>query len=848
MPTLTIDNHTIQSRADASVLDAARAANIHIPTLCSHPDLPIGRGTKSVSAVYRGATRIESATLGEFDGCGLCLVEVDDEIAHACDTRACDGMSVKTNSGAVRRARQQNLGKILATHPHACLTCPNREGCDRIQCSMNVPVPERCCAKFAYCELRRVADYIGIPQDTPRFVYQNLPIVRDEPLFARDYNLCIGCTRCVRVCSDVRGVGALGFVRDDGRAMVGALAPTLAASACKFCTACVEVCPTGALMDVGLPKAERDAALVPCRAACPAMTDVPRYVRLIAQGKYAEATAVVRERAPLPTVLGYVCPHPCEDACRRAKINAPISICALKRFAAENDNGLWKQSLQKPTPTGKRIAVIGSGPAGLTAAYFLTRRGHAVTVFEAASEAGGMMRYGIPTFRLPREILDRDIAEIAAQGVEIKTNARVQSLDAVRAQHDAVFIAIGASLSKRIPLEGTELDGVLWGVEFLQQAVICHSEQSEESPAVMEILRSAQGDRPNALGRVVVIGGGNVAIDVAMTALRLGATSVQLACLESRAEMPAFESEIQEAIAEEVQINVSWGPKKILGTNGRVTGIELKRCTAVFDEQKRFNPSYDETITTTMECDTVILAIGQTTDLSFLNGGVATRGAGIQVDDATLATNVLGVFAGGEVSSGSGSVIQAIAAGRKAARAIDRYLDGAGVLEEKLVDPGYGAPFIGRDEGFAERARAAMPALPLDDSRKTFALINLGFGEMTARAEAARCLQCDLRLTIVPPVLPPAPWIALTAEKIAAVPAADGVLQLLDADKNVIRILGTQNLRQALEEQLATNPDARYFIYEEDRMYTQRESELLQHYLQQHGKLPPGNDELADLF
>lgn len=407
MPTLVIDNHTIEFRANASILDAARAASIYIPTLCSHPDLPVGRGGKPSAVVYRGAaSRSDSTSQDAFGGCQLCLVEVDDALVHACDTPARDGLIVKTDSTQVKQARQDNLAKILATHPHACLMCPSREGCDRLQCSLNVPALERCCAKFAYCEVRKVSDYIGIKPDTPRYVYADpkgtfsLPNLRDEPLFTRDFNLCIGCTRCVRVCADVRGVEALGFVHVSGRVTVGSLAPTLPESACKFCTACVQVCPTGTLMDKKpvvrgrtvaslVTSGEREHALVLCRAACPAMTDVPRYVRLVAEGKYAEATAVVRERAPFPGVLGYVCFHPCEDACRRGEVNEAISICALKRFAAENDNGSWKQNLAKPTPTGKRVATCDYRlwPGGTHRGVFsgtARARGHRVRSCERA--------------------------------------------------------------------------------------------------------------------------------------------------------------------------------------------------------------------------------------------------------------------------------------------------------------------------------------------------------------------------------------------------------------------------------------------------------------------------------
>jgi len=346
----------------------------------------------------------------------------------------------------------------------------------------------------------------------------------------------------------------------------------------------------------------------------------------------------------------------------------------------------------------------------------------------------------------------------------------------------------------------------------------------------------------------VVIGGGGVAMDVAMTARRLGAKSVQIACLESRAEMPAHIWEIAWAEEEGIGIHVSWGPKQILGKDGRVTGIELKRCTSVFDADKRFNPTYDESVTTTLECDTVILAIGQACDFSLLDSAVETARGLIRVDPASLMTNVAGVFAGGEAVSGPASVIQSIATGRRAAMTIDRYLGGDGVIDEALIETVPPSQRFGRDEGFAGWPRVAMPCAPAESRVSDFGLIELGFDEALARREAGRCLQCDMRLQFASPVLPPEKWLPFDAQHVGAVPPVEGVYQLLDSGKQIIYIAGSANVRQGLEQQLASNSKARYFVYEENRMYTQRESELIQHFLQQHGRLPEGNEVGEDLF
>jgi len=299
MPTITINDNAVVAESDESILAAARRAEIYIPTLCYHPDLPPRKGGKPVEAVFQGGVRIENDPSktpegGLESGCGLCVVENADtgELAPSCITVAEEGMRLLIESEKVKARQREKLKEILAGHPHACMTCALQEGCPRTQCSANVPENERCCPQLGNCELQKVADYIGIDPATPKWMPTSLPVIEGQPLFTRDYNLCIGCTRCVRACRDLRGVEAIGFVVDkDGSVKVGSIAPTMKDSECKFCTACVEVCPTGAIMDVGMKSKEED--LLPCVAACPAGINIPWYLRYIAEDKADEALSVI---------------------------------------------------------------------------------------------------------------------------------------------------------------------------------------------------------------------------------------------------------------------------------------------------------------------------------------------------------------------------------------------------------------------------------------------------------------------------------------------------------------------------------------------------------------------------
>jgi formate dehydrogenase beta subunit len=313
--------------------------------------------------------------------------------------------------------------------------------------------------------------------------------------------------------------------------------------------------------------------------------------------------------------------------------------------------------------------------------------------------------------------------------------------------------------------------------------------------------------------------------------------------------MPAFKWEVEEAIKEGVGIHNSWGPKKIEGEEGKVKAVELMRCTSVFDEDGKFNPKYDPDTTKILEAEDVILAIGQSSDFGFLEKlSFETAGGLLRVDKNTFAASLDGIFAGGEIVSGPASVIESIASGKKAASSIDKHLGGDGRIDAVRLEPEKPNPWLGREEGFADRKRPEMTLLPLDERKSCFKEIELGFDEEAARSEAARCLQCDLRLYFSPITLPPEKWIEFSAENVEQAPAADGVYILLDETKNVICITGTQNMQEGLKEQLKSADKARYFGFEEDKMYTKRESELLQQHLQKHGKLPELNDELEDLF
>ena len=832
---LRIDGLPVEVAEGTTILEAARTADIYIPSLCFHPDLPPAEDRPPAKAIFQGSRKIENARPEQLGrGCGICVVEIkgNSDLIGSCATEVADGMVVTTLNERIKAKRQENLLPIMARHRHACLTCAQQEGCSRSACSLNVPEEERCCDQFGHCELQKVANCVGIPASTPRWAPTDYPLFKDDPLFERDFNLCVGCTRCVRACGDLRGIEALGFAFDEyGQVQVGSVAESLEDSGCKFCTACVAVCPTGALADKCVEPATREADLVPCTATCPAHIDVPGYLRMCALGKRGEANAIIREKVPFPGVLGRVCPHPCEDVCRRGEINEAIAICALKRYAADGEKGLWKKQAKTEAHGGKKVAVVGAGPAGLTAAFYLRKKGHAVTVFDANPAAGGMLRYGIPEYRLPADIVDTEIAEILALGIELKTGRKLGNditLDQLTADgYDAVFLGLGAADSRRIKVDGCDSADVIRGIDFLH--------------------RIARGEHIKLGDRVVVIGGGNVAVDAAMTARRCGAVDVKLVCLEAPDEMPASPNQLEDARAEGIEILPSRGPARVISEDGKVTALDLVECTCVFDEHGQFCPQFSET----RECiplDQVIMAVGQATDLSFLKDSstIKVDHGLIAVNPDSMETDARGIYAGGDVATGPGAIIDAVVAGRQAASSIDRALGGTGVIDEVLFARGNPDPVLGRDDGFAAWAREKV--LQMDPATRVqgFEEIAKCYSDQQAIREARRCLQCDLRLHLGCNPAPPDRWLPFDAEHVSAAPETEGVFQLLDADRHALSINGTANLKQDLLSLLKDNPNAAFFTYEENKMYSQRESELLQQYLQQHGRMPGGQEE--DLF
>jgi heterodisulfide reductase subunit A len=512
---------------------------------------------------------------------------------------------------------------------------------------------------------------------------------------------------------------------------------------CTGCAECEKVCPVEvpSEFDLGLtnrkaiyrpfPQAVPNIFTIdnrgypPCRAACPAGVNAQGYTALISQGKFKEAIEVLRRTMPFAGVCGRVCTHPCETDCERGKVDEPVAIRSLKRFMADYE---LKVGREKAAPAEKtkdnKVAIIGSGPAGLACAYDLVRQGYPVTVFEAAPQSGGLLRYGIPSYRLPNETVDNEISYIEELGVDIKTNTPVKELDELFNQgYKAIFLATGAGTSVKMGIANEDARGVIQSLDFLEQA--------------------NSGEKVDLGNRVAVIGGGNAAVDAARVAKRLGAKEVSIVYRRSRAEMPAIETEVDEAQQEGIKLHILAAPVEVLTENGQLTSIQCIRMElGEPDASGRRRPIPVKGSEFNMDVDNVIVAIGQRVDKTMLPEGLEYTSWGtLSVDPITLQTNIEGVFSGGDVVSGPADVIASIAAGKESAISIDRYLSGIDLKEGRPTTIKIVTEVS--KEGVEIKARVAMPILELD-KRGDFAEVELGFDEKTAIEEAKRCLNCGV--------------------------------------------------------------------------------------------------------
>jgi len=690
---IILEGKEIDAREGISVLDASLEAGIYIPHLCKHPDL---------EAV---------------GGCRLCSVEVDgiEEAVPACKTTVQEGMVVKVNSEKADKTRKMAMELILATHPAECTGCP----------------------KYGKCELQSLYQYMGVSAEKWKKKSRPVPNDSSNPLVDHLFTRCIRCGRCIRACRELRGAKVLDFQRTKDGIRVGTDGGvSLEEAGCKFCGACIEVCPTGSIMDsVGIMKenVSYSDSVVPCRAACPAHTDVPRYIRYIKEGDFVKATAVIREKVPFPETLGSICNHVCEDNCKRNEFENPISVCKLKKAASSELDDSWKSRARRSEPTGKKVAVIGAGPAGLTSAYFLAKKGHTVTVFEENEKAGGQCRYGIPAYRLPDELLDREIASILEEGIELVLNTKVDAPKSLLEKgYDSVLVSTGTHKGTMLPLEGNDLDGVYINADFLKKA--------------------RQGKTVEVKDKVMVLGGGNVAYDCARTALRLGAKEVHIACLENLEQMTATKDELEEGKEEGIILHDAHSFLRITG-NERVEGVELQKIDKFyFDSDRKPVIELVEGSNEVIQVDNVIFAVGQKPAGTEGMELELTHGPYIKANEA-LETSVQGIFAAGDVVTGTKSVISAIEAGRKSAQSIDKYLGGDGDISEKLLDEQTANPYIGRCSDFSKLERASIELVDADERKCNFDIVEKTLSKEVAMCEASRCLQCDLRLNLKAPKL-----------------------------------------------------------------------------------------------
>ena len=591
------------------------------------------------------------------------------------------------------------------------------------------------------------------------YVHQITNIDGQEKIFAI-------CNCNVNVCNALRTSQLFNTPNMSRSAYVARVEP----ANCVACGRCVEFCPAGAVKlgqklctkdgPVVYPKHELpdetrwgpekwdidyrdknrincyDTGTAPCKTACPAHIAVQGYLKLAAQEKYAEALALIKKNNPFPAVCGYICNRRCEDACTRGTIDQAVAIDEVKKFLARKD--LEAESRYIPPKVipkvqggfDEKIAIIGGGPAGLSCAYYLAEKGYKPVVFEKNAQPGGMLRYGVPSFKLEKDVIDAEIEILRIMGVEIRCGIEVGkdvTLGQLRSEgYQAFYLAIGCQGGRKAGIPGEDSPDVMTAVDFLRVVGL------DESYPVK--------------GKVVVVGGGNVAIDVARTAQRCGAETVSMFCLEPRDKMPASEEEIAEALDEGVSVDCGWGPKEILTENGRVTGIVFKRCTSVWDENGRFHPTYDESQTRTVACDRVFLSIGQSILWGNLLDGSKVelgRGNGAVADSLTYQTAEPDIFVGGDVYTGPKFAIDAIAAGKEGAISIHRFVQKASLTIGRNRND-----FIALDkdnivvEQYDNSARQIPGTDAAIDHKKTFRHARLPFTEAQVKAETARCLGC----------------------------------------------------------------------------------------------------------
>ena len=687
----TIDGKTIAAPQDATILWAALDNGIYIPHLCAQKELlPAG-------------------------ACRMCLVRLKNtgELVTACSTHVAEGMDVDTMDKEAQEVRRLSCELIFKRHPADCTGCP----------------------KYGKCQLQSISQYIGMGREL-RSEPLKMGADTSHPLIMYEMNRCILCGKCIRACQELRGVSAIKFETVDGRTRVVVDGANLPEAGCRFCTACVEVCPTGsihehlAIMDKMAGKS-RQEALVPCRTECPAHIDIPAYVRAIKEGDAGKAHAIIREKVPFPLVLGHICNHLCETGCKRSHLNSPIGIRNLKRFAVENDTEqAWKHKGFRKERTGKKVAIVGGGPCGLTAAYYLNKLGHDVTVFEKRPQLGGPMTSGIPAYRLPLEGVMAEIQYIIDSGVRYEVNHEISNVTALKADHDAVLVSVGVSKGKRLPLKGSDLPEVY---------------------TAMDVLADSRGEKDlSYLGKTVcVIGAGSVGYDAARTLVRKGMT-VYLTCLEQPDAILADEDDQTEGAQEGIQLLAGRAFEAIEGES-HVTGLRVHTVlSSTYDKTTgKVAEVAKENSQEVIPCDSVIFATGQYTGLQdFDNFGIRLSGRGFPEVEG-FRTSEEGVFAAGDAVTGISFVIKAIQQGREVTAAIDRYLGGDGQIDETLAER-TADPYIGRIDDFAQLPRVEQTLRPAEERTRDMADVYETYTCQQAHCEAERCLQCDLRLGLEP--------------------------------------------------------------------------------------------------